>query len=221
MYIKKIPLYHFSELSEAAQDRVVKNELEQPYGEAWLQYDILSREYLDEAKASLENNGFEDVDIEYTGFWSQGDGASFTAKNVDIAEVLNLKEFCKQNNIRYSVVKAILPYLEARIERTDHHYSHAYTVKTQVYDYQIPYYERIDKYIDNTDLIIKLENAIDDIQVEKSNQIYHDLEKLNDNCYNEDNIKNFYLDYDTEYYFDKDGNFYGNADEVEAMERDL
>jgi len=31
----------------------------------------------------LRNKGFNDVEISYSGFWSQGDGASFTASNID------------------------------------------------------------------------------------------------------------------------------------------
>lgn len=37
----------------------------------------------DEWKAELEDMGFDDVDINFTGFYSQGDGASFTAKSFD------------------------------------------------------------------------------------------------------------------------------------------
>ena len=41
-----------------------------------------------EWKWLLKNKGFDDVDIAYSGFASQGDGASFTAKSIDLKRYL-------------------------------------------------------------------------------------------------------------------------------------
>lgn len=43
----------------------------------WAEYVIAEWRWL------LWNKGFEGVEINYSGFWSQGDGASFTAKHID------------------------------------------------------------------------------------------------------------------------------------------
>lgn len=77
--------YSFSELGEKAKQNVMDRE-RKCAEEDW---DYLDGDfYIDRAKEDLESNGWEDVEIAYSGFWSQGDGLSFTGNVSDLHKVL-------------------------------------------------------------------------------------------------------------------------------------
>jgi hypothetical protein len=59
---------------ETARDRVREMEAEDSN---W--HDFIIEDW----QQRLENKGFNDPEIQYSGFWSQGDGASFTCKSID------------------------------------------------------------------------------------------------------------------------------------------
>lgn len=66
-------VYKFNELSESAQ---------QSAHESWLTSDIpVDLDFtIDQFTELLETIGFSNIKIYYSGFWSQGDGASFTGQ---------------------------------------------------------------------------------------------------------------------------------------------
>lgn len=77
--------YLFSELGERAKQSVIERE-SKFISEDW---DYLDGDfYIDTAKEDLEENGWEDVEIAYSGFSSQGDGFSFTGNVSDLHKVL-------------------------------------------------------------------------------------------------------------------------------------
>lgn len=65
----------FSELNEKQQEQVIENLSDINICDDWFQstYDYY--------ESKLKKLGFYDVKFEFSGFWSQGDGASFTAKH--------------------------------------------------------------------------------------------------------------------------------------------
>jgi len=65
----------FTELSEAQQDQVIDKLSDINTHHDW--YESTYEYYNDKLKAL----GFYDIKFEFSGFWSQGDGASFTAKH--------------------------------------------------------------------------------------------------------------------------------------------
>jgi hypothetical protein len=69
----------FDELSDGAKDNFRFNNytVNYNYSEWWSEPVILEWKWL------LKNKGFENVEIAFSGFYSQGDGASFTGKLVD------------------------------------------------------------------------------------------------------------------------------------------
>ncbi len=94
---------------------------------------------VDQFKKELEALGFSNTDVRFTGFWFQGDGASFTG-DWDSAKMLAVKEL-KEKEIELSdwavelrrVLKGNLKELKAKyatfsIKRTSHHYEHENTV---------------------------------------------------------------------------------------------
>ena len=92
--MKTITLYRYSELSEQAQNHVLESsEHDQIKEQLWNTEETdLIEEVL---RPKLISQGLQDVDIRYTGFWSQGDGLSFTA------EVSDPQAFCQAIGIDY------------------------------------------------------------------------------------------------------------------------
>ncbi len=68
----------FSQLSEDRQWDIVEDAMSNG---KWYD-DIIQNE-----EESLNELGFEGVEIQFSGFWSQGDGASFTADNIDFNQL--------------------------------------------------------------------------------------------------------------------------------------
>jgi hypothetical protein len=128
-------------------------------------------------KQALAQIGFLDADIQFTGFWSQGDGASFTA-SVDAEKIISLfvappaprdqigvdadqKEIFtpwimhKVGGVHVREdFTALLPLakdgeLEISMHRTSRHYSHSRTVSVDL-EYRSPY---------NTDALESLKDA--------------------------------------------------------------
>jgi hypothetical protein len=100
--------YSFDELSQDAKDHAIENErnsVDDHMGDWWYEGIIE-----DEAQ-KLRDEGFVDVEIEFSGFNSQGDGASFTGRVTDIKlfvqGTLNMQKINDRilDNINISVVR--------------------------------------------------------------------------------------------------------------------
>ncbi len=209
--------YTFNELSEKAQERAIQDEKAKTYNCCDDTYEFLSHEKIAEAKSDLEAQGFENVEIAYRGFWSQGDGASFTAENIDIETLIFTKEFAEKYNLPLHWVRKFLPHFKGKIIRTNNRYSHCFTVSADVDSYLI--YQCTVKQNRVYSFLCKmrecLESYIDDWQVTFSNRLYRDLENLYDSIYVEDFIKSYFKDYNGELYFDENGKYVGTAGELE------
>jgi hypothetical protein len=100
----------------------------------------------------LEALGLDNVEIAFTGFWSQGDGASFTAR------VNNIPAFIKTigvtDEILPKVLEAFEEVYEMRIVRTDSRYFHENTVRFEIEE------------MDDTELILMSPFGIGDITVD-------------------------------------------------------
>lgn len=84
---------------------------------------------IDYWKEKLEQVGYSNVEIQYSGFCSQGDGASFTAN----VYPKNLTKFMDQHNLAatyphmYSIAQH--QYVSLRMTRLSSRYSHEHTVE--------------------------------------------------------------------------------------------
>src|SRR6266516_6387233 len=87
-----ITIYKFDELSEDAKKRALEQMRDNntEVGD-WWQF------VYEDWQTKLEENGFFAVTIYFSGFWSQGDGASFEGK-VDVAKWLTVNK--KRRNYR-------------------------------------------------------------------------------------------------------------------------
>lgn len=84
---------------------------------------------LEDWQEKLTNYGFINSDISFNGFYSQGDGASFTCKNIDIIQFL--KQSLNFTGKEEKILKALFnnDYINFTIKRIDWHYYHKYTVR--------------------------------------------------------------------------------------------
>lgn len=98
MQVIKIKTYKFDELSDEAKAKAIEAERNNEYGityGAW--YDSVEWDWKDK----LNKLGFNNVEIFFSGFWSQGDGACFTA-DVDTAKWLKAHKLANKMRALYS-----------------------------------------------------------------------------------------------------------------------
>lgn len=70
---------YFEELTPEQQNKVIEK-YHDINADSWdFDFEIMEQEFI----SKLESLGYSDIKVQYTGFWSQGDGASFTAKHGD------------------------------------------------------------------------------------------------------------------------------------------
>ena len=167
----QITLFSFDELSEGAQERVIEGlrDRHEPY------YDVI---YEDFALQLSEKYGGElkTEEITWSGFWSQGDGASFIC-DFDTEVLLPiLKEELNEEQV------ALLEEIDAEIDcasiRTGYQYSHENTVrgKVSIY-YGDTYYNRMVQINEIHDI---LENKLTEIIRKESRNLYRQLEDFYD-----------------------------------------
>ena len=141
----------------------------------------------DDWKTKLHGNGFENAEIYFSGFCSQGDGACFDAK-------LNLETLAKKLNFQ----NLNLDDIEGELITVEHHYSHQNTRKISLYNYGP---------VENDSLISDFEKAIEELRYKLSCDLYNDLYEeyyylISDEAVKETLIANDYL-------FESNGEIYG------------
>lgn len=159
MKTKTIELYEYAELPEDIKEKVLQENRYINVEDSWWCEPVE-----DEWKERLEAEGFRGVKIAFSGFCSQGDGASFTAESVD------LPTFCKANKA-LTRFKALLKldYLSACVKRIDSQYSHENTVRGDVESatdsaltakWKMPKYSKYSKYSERWDAQHKREGRL-------------------------------------------------------------
>ncbi len=78
---KIVNVCSFKELPRIVQDKLVKKFKDNYPGDNW------SDDTVSEIESELEEMGYSNIDVSFSGFWSQGDGASFTA-DLDVLEYI-------------------------------------------------------------------------------------------------------------------------------------
>lgn len=78
---------------------------------------------LEKIKENLQNKGYKNPEINYSGFYSQGDGASFTSKTVDLSPWFKAPKFAPLASIEN---------LTASIDRVSNYHVHKNTIQAFV-----------------------------------------------------------------------------------------
>jgi len=177
--------FSFSELPKDIQEKIIEEErqhISEFDDEFW------AEPILEGFHEDMEALGLTDIETSYTGFWSQGDGASFTARvyNADnrkfITEALGLK-----------VLDEVAENLAISIKRISHHYSHENTIEGYV---EVDGDDEVEKDM-GTGMIItisvedsaeSIEEAVTKWARSRSKQLYNDLETAYNEQFKEENI---------------------------------
>ena len=208
---RRIVLYTFEELLKLESGELTVDEDIAPDSNAvdkareWLQEGALDYEWWDTSydmwKEALEQIGFCEPDISFSGFCSQGDGASFTCKSVDIERLLDFlctpreasevidslpdgkgEDFrpwlLHKTNAGYSSygpkmarLLTARDYISCRVERTGHHYVHSNTCTFYAEWERSGHYPRIEA------LVEEFERVGEALRDDLSDAIYKFLEE--------------------------------------------
>ncbi|SOK58832.1 Phage protein [Yersinia phage fHe-Yen9-03] len=104
--------------------------------------------------SNLEAVGFDGVESAYSGFWSQGDGASFTASSLDIEKFLRSQKRWTYYRVLHEMIR--INELWVKVVRTTHRYCHENTTQAELHGEhylnltprQEKFYEELEKEID-------------------------------------------------------------------------
>lgn len=164
--MKQIPVYKFRELSPEAQQKAIDNEKE-ARSEFWdSQFAV---EYWQE---KLADTGFENASIYFSGFWNQGDGASFTA-DVDAHKILAHLESQTEDPESLKAYKRLQKVCSAGllswgVGRSSSRYSHERTCYVETSN-DLPDHWIWDKAVDFVTA------GIEETRIDLCRQIYADL----------------------------------------------
>jgi hypothetical protein len=159
--MKTITIYRYSELSEQAQNHVLESsEHDQIKEQLW---NTAETELIEEVlRPKLTAQGLMDVDIRYTGFWSQGDGLSFTA------EVSDPETFCQAIGMDYK--PQLWSGIGLEIVRGQSRYLHERTCSIRIESSESESHE-LSRYL------FTLENRAEAWRLEQCQDMYRTLER--------------------------------------------
>lgn len=150
-----IKVFQFNELTAKAQEKVLEkfryiNVEHDWYEPVYEGFEELAAEY-----------GIKVDDMSFSGFYSQGDGASFTG------EIVDFKKFAEKTGLKRLVPfsKAIEYNLEMKITRVTYQYYHSNTVEADIRDGG--YYPHLSNLIDF---------CLEEIKNKLCDKLYKDLE---------------------------------------------
>mgnify|MGYP001591760203 CR=1 FL=1 len=155
-------IYSFNELSPEAKAKAIENERNH---ETYLNYDWYSFAY-DAITEELERYGYSDIKINFSGFSSQGDGASFTGQ-LDLKDWL--KGASKEVKEKYNEI-VNLEGIACDVLRNSSHYVHENTcyIDLKTYD-NVPLTE--------WDKVSELEKLLESERLDLCKNIYKTLKK--------------------------------------------
>ena len=200
-------VYTFEELPEHIQDKLIEDERELQSSD-WDQF--FYRDVLDDWVTRLEEQGFNSPKINYSGFWSQGDGASFTTDSIDLIKLCDyLKLWPIGKEKTYRSLLENLSYT-TYLKRTNHHYYHERSTTFYCYvDYRWGYtraQNALDKFFQD------IEPLIDEHIVDMGIAIYKDLQEDYEAYTTEEHMCQQLIELGREYVVDKDGNYIKTLD---------
>ncbi len=146
----------------------------------------------EEHHEKLEAVGFNGVDSAYTGFWSQGDGASFTADSVDIEKFLRATKRWTHYRPLHEMIR--INEIWAKVVRTTHHYYHENTTQAEVHG---------EHYLDFTprqeSLYEELEKELDEYITKAGQEYYRALNDAHDDLTSDEQVKQTIIANDMEF----------------------
>ena len=182
-------LYKFSELSKEVQEQLLeKNRYYETQLDDW--YDPITEGFTED----MSEAGFAEIETQFSGFWSQGDGACFMGRVTDLRLFMenfeNLPQEVKDFDgaMEISIIK--------RGETFASRYCHSNTIEAniEVYDIQMP------------DYILAFETTVTEWARTQSDKYYNDLENYYEEITSDESVTEV-LEEKGEVFL-KDGSYY-------------
>lgn len=214
--------YSFEELSPEAQKNALK--------ELWdinIEYSDWHEPIIEDFESEMKEEGVSDIEVSYSGFYSQGDGASFTGEVYDnktfMKKCLDLKDDewldmgddekpeDEGSRLRADLLdlgfdsreKLTPDNFSISIIRESSRYSHENTISGNVVIEDVP--ESIEDEFPLDEYAANLEEMVTKWARSTSKDLYRKLERYYDNLMSDEEVKETIIGND--YKFDKDGNF--------------
>lgn len=181
-------VYEFNEVREKALEK----------NRDFLIDDFWYESIFEDFKEKLEKIGFENPEIFFSGFWSQGDGACFDA-DINIDKILNY--LFENRYLSKKEIKQIKENIDTATIYKNHfttYYSHE---KTRVISISYNNYEN-----ENKEIFDKLQIILEDLRLSFCEKIYVALENEYERATSDEVLTDYFLNND--FLFEKDGIIY-------------
>ena len=215
------PTYSFGDLSPKAQQNALDNNRD-----INVDYDGWEDGVTEEFKEDMGEIGIDDIKIEYSGFYSQGDGASFTSDEIDTRKLFNAVGIKSNDALNMEVDDErstganknfydLLDTMEdigqlernrikpeeirVTIERTDSSHVHYNTIRANVEIWDEP-----DGWEEPYEFKEDLEDKVTEYVRDLCKDLYRELEKEYENLTSDESIREILMD--NSYKFDEKGN---------------
>ena len=170
--MKEIKVYSFNELSPEAREKACQQVGDSITDIAGWWYDTFD---LFIAQCASYGMTIDDIDIQFSGFGSQGDGASFVCDNIDTEELLHTLGI----QVKEALEEKVLDYIyEVDIIRSSDRACHEQTVHVELFideDALEEEEEGIIQYIH--DIADTLEFKLEALKDDLCQQLYNELEQ--------------------------------------------
>jgi hypothetical protein len=214
--------YSFEELSPEAKT----NALEE-MRDINIEYQDWHEPIIEDFEEQMKELGVADVEVSYSGFYSQGDGASFTGGVFDtktfMSKALGLKDTewldmgeeekpedegsrlrADLLDIGFDTREKLTPdNFYIKIERLSDRYSHENTIEGRVSIEDVP--ESIEDEIPYQTIESEIEDKVTNWARSESKDLYRNLERYYDELRSDESVEETIIEND--YKFDKDGSF--------------
>ncbi len=184
----KIKLYQYEELSEEAKQKVIEN---MQKDDSFLMYDWYTFIYEDFKDRMYQEYSCTVDDIYFSGFWSQGDGASFTG-SISIKDYIEKTKQKSKYRSLYKYLEEYEPFVDIRQQGN---YSHE---NTMYFDDHF-FLEGTEK---QSDQLYKLMDEIEETFREEARQLYKKLEDEYEYLTSDECIKEEIINAEYEFYAD-------------------
>jgi hypothetical protein len=213
--------YSFDDLSPEAQENALENNRD-----INVDYDGWEDGVTEGFKEDMREIGIDDITISFSGFYSQGDGASFTSDNIDTRKLFNAvgiksndalnmesedERSRGQNKDFYDLLDTLEDIgqidrnrikpeeIRVTIERIENRHVHYNTVEAKVEIWDEP-----DGWEEPRDFVSDIENLVTEYIRGLCKDLYRNLEREYDNLTSEELVKETLIS--NNYEFDEEGN---------------
>lgn len=187
-----LKVYSFSELTEPVQKKLIEKNRDIAVFDRWYE------DVYEQFREKLAEDGFSDLDMKFSGFWSQGDGASIVPGHVD------LKKFIGDTR-RGSLLEALETErcIEVSFSRNTSHHCHENTIVVYINILAInEKYKRLLKLLDLDGLEAELRSYLKS----QSKELYKALEECHEQLTSDEQVLDYLINSDTLYF--EDGRIY-------------